>query len=362
MFLNANFVAVLKFLKKSFRWYILLLLPVTASAQENWPSPEVEQMYHHATEDIARADYKDAIITCRQAIKLAPANTILYETLGAALYLSGDFAEAGHVLTQATTMPAADEECFRLLAASREQQSDTKQAKAALQSGLTRFPSSGPLYCETGIEYQSENNPDEALKAWAAGIAKDPAYAPDYYNAAMQCLSSGQVLWGLLYGETYLLIQQDTAHADELKVKLFAGYKTLFDNIGAADGAKRSKKETHATGFEEAVIKVYTNLTPVISDGITTENLTMVRTRFLMDWFATYAAKYPFSLFTYQDNLIRTGHFDMENQWLFGKAESEAGYNAWNSFHEGDISRFLRWQSANLLHPVAKDVYNLPKQ
>jgi len=169
----------------------------------------------------------------------------------------------------------------------------------------------------------------------------------------MAYLGSEHVLWGLLYGEIFLNIEHDTTGDDELKTRLFTGYKTMFDNF--ANGIP----DRNNTGtFENAVLRVYSSLTPVISDGITTDNLTMVRARFFMDWFSGYAKKYPYSLFSYQDNLIRSGHFDIYDQWLFGKAEGLPQYEAWNNFHEGDIDRFLKWRSTAKLQPVTADFYN----
>jgi hypothetical protein len=120
----------------------------------------------------------------------------------------------------------------------------------------------------------------------------------------------------------------------------------------AESGQTRDQK---AAGFESSVLSVYQMLTPVVSDGITTENLVMVRTRFLMDWFRQYGEKYPFTLFSYLDGLIRLGKFEIYNEWLFGAAESEVDYESWNQFHEGDIDRFLKWKETHGLTLTASD-------
>jgi len=99
-------------------------------------------------------------------------------------------------------------------------------------------------------------------------------------------------------------------------------------------------------------------LTPVVSDGFTTETLTMLRVRFLMDWFAQYDGEYPFAFFTYQQDLIKNGRFDVYNEWLFGAAESETEYRAWNLYHEGDMERFLKWRALHLFVAEAGAFYN----
>src|SRR5690606_147016 len=99
-------------------------------------------------------------------------------------------------------------------------------------------------------------------------------------------------------------------------------------------------------------------LSPVVSDGITTENLTMLRTRFIMDWYQAYAYSYPFSLFSRHQDMIRNGYFDIYNQWLFGKAENMQLYEAWNKFHQDAMPSLERYLRENPYRPVSADFYN----
>ncbi|MFI5196966.1 MAG: tetratricopeptide repeat protein [Chitinophagales bacterium] len=354
-------------IQKLFLQAVIFFSAIHAFAQVNWPAPEVGQMYRNAQEYVAAGNFKDAVITYKQAIILAPGIMILYRDLGDALYRSGNYNEAEQVLTPLLTKPEADAQCYQLLAVSQAAQQHTKHAMATLKKGLARFPESGLLYHETGKVYDLEKKQEAALNVWLDGISKEPGFAENYYDAASIYLSSdksilpaGRQVWGLLYGEMFLAMEHDTTGDDAMKSKLFKAWKTMFDNIVQDEVPQYGKPVKHApvTTFEAAVQQVYSSLTPVVSDGITTENLTMVRARFLMEWFSVYGKKYPFSYFTYLDNVIRSGHFDMYNEWLFGKAESAIQYEAWNTFHEGDMQRFLQWKSANRFTPAGNDSYN----
>jgi len=327
--------------------FLYFLLPFCAFAQDTWPSPEVEQMYHHALEYAAMGNYKDAITTYRQAIVLAPAMPVLYKELGRTLYLSGNYKEAAQTLQQLTKKRGADAECFQLLAQSHLQQNETKEARFAINKGLDRFPASGLLYHEQGILYDLKNHHEQALDSWRQGIRKDPEFAANYIAAAKACFACGHEVWGLLYGEIYLNISADTTYDSAFKNMLFKGYKLMFDNIATSKASSEP-----ADSFIDAVKQTYRLLTPVVSDGITTENLTMVRTRFIMDWMHKYGKEYPFSLFTYQDYLIRNGLFDIYNEWLFGKAESPAEYKAWNEFHPVEMDIFLQKKKEHPLHII----------
>jgi hypothetical protein len=95
-----------------------------------------------------------------------------------------------------------------------------------------------------------------------------------------------------------------------------------------------------------------------MGDGITTENLIMLRTRFAMEWMTYYAAKYSYSLFTYHDKLLRDGQFDAYNQWLFGKAENVALYNSWTQFNPSAMPGINSWMQQNRYNPTSADFYN----
>ena len=355
---SCNFAIMNDVVRKIGLLCAIALVVFTAKAQDSWPSPEVQQMDRHAQDYVAMGNYKDAIVTYKQAIILAPDKFVLYKGLGKALYLAGSYGEAVEVLNPFMDKSEADEEFYDLLGASWAAQKDAKRTKATLNKGLERYPSSGLLYYDLGHLYDLEKKPQDALDAWVVGIKKDPAYPKNYHDAALMYLNGDDVMQGLLYGEIYLNIALDTVGAEAMKKKLFAGYKTMFDDIATRSTTKLGEMDQPAKSFMDAVEKTYLSLTPVVSDGVTTENLTMVRARFLMDWADKYAGTYPYSLFAYQNYLLRNGLFDIYNEWLFGKAESVTEYNAWTQFHSGEMDIFLEKKAAHGLTPASTAVYN----
>jgi tetratricopeptide (TPR) repeat protein len=342
------------FLRKFVMPLMLLFTAVVVKAQEQWPSQEVAQMYRNARENMMRGNMADATITLKQAISLAPDRVVLYRDLAEALYLLHKYDEAEDILAALVTKEVADTSCFRILAASQSAQGKYKNAQATLQQGIKRFPTAGALYRELGLVYLARQKPLPALDAWLDGIKNNAVYAPNYYEAAIVYLASDNVLWGLLYGEIFLNISTDTAGAGAFKRMLLEGYKTMFKSVvkeGPEYGKRKVKKKAH--NFTDEVLGIYASLTPITSDGFTVENLTMLRTRFLMEWFSGRDKKYPFSLFDYQHELVRSGHFDIYNEMIFGKAVSEAEFSSWNQFHEGDMERFAAWQIKHQLQPKA---------
>jgi len=348
------------FTQKLFLTLFLTSSFAMARAQLARLSPEVGVMYRNAQEYTAAHNYKDAVTTYKQLIAQEPQEFVFYQELGNVLYLSGSFSEAEKVLSPLIERGGADATTFRLLAAVQAAQKDRKHALATLERGLNRFARSGMLYYETGLIYLEEKRKEQALTAWLDGIKNDVAFTYNYYGAAGLFLESDEVLWGIIYAEQFLSMTHDTANDEALKKQLLTAYKTMFDNMVRDEVPQygRSLQKAPVASFEDAVMQTYRSLTPVVSDGITTENLAMLRVRFLMEWFMHYDQQYPFSLFTYHDKLVRNGRFDVYNEWLFGRAESGNEYKAWNIYHEGDMQRFLNWQQQHFYEPADNEFYN----
>lgn len=337
----------------------IMLCSGMAFGQTVWPTPEVEQMYQQARNYLSQGNLRQAIVTYQQAIQLAPDVMVLRRDLAQAYILSGNYEDATKQLDPVLKTGMADEQCFQLAAASMASQNEAKKARNIISKGLERFPHSGLLYHELGKQYDDAYETESALKAWLDGIEADPAYHVNYYEAARTYMAGSRMVWAILYGEIFVNMEQQTARANETRKMLLSAYKRLFYTpVGNDLPAFGQDKKENVQGFEAAVKATFMKLAPVVGDGITTENLIMVRTRFLMEWENTYAAQYPFTLFRLQDDLLRNGNFDVYNQWLFGKAENMQQYEAWNKFHEGVYTAFNSWISAHRLQPVASDFYN----
>lgn len=348
---------------KTVRRYLLVagiaLASVQVFAQTSWPSPEVEQMYQQARNYLTSGNIRQAVVTYQQAIQLAPDVMVLRRDLAQAYQLSGNYQDAYKQLEPVIKSGAADEQCFQIAAASLVAQGEAKKSKSILSKGIERFPHSGLLYHELGKQYDDVNDEENALKAWLDGIEAEPGYHVNYYEAGRTYMISNKPVWAIIYGEMFINMEQQTPRANETRKMLLAAYKKLYYTpvTGELLGFGQNKKEIVGS-FEAAVKATYMKLAPVVSDGITTENLIMLRTRFLMEWQTAYAAQYPFTLFKFQDDLLRNGNFDVYNQWMFGRAENQQQYDAWNKFHEGEVKAFTAWVGQHRLMPVAGDFYN----
>lgn len=340
---------------------VLLSFHISVKAQVAWPSPEAEQVYLQGKEYLTKGAVRQAVATYRRALDLAPDVPVVRRDLGQAYYLTGDYKEALATLEPLIDAGQADESAYQIAGASLAAAEEYKKARTLLRKGLDRSARKGMLYHELGAVYEKENDRENALKTWLEGIEKDPAYHINYYEATRMYMYTTQMVWPILYGEVFLNMERQTPRANEVRKMLIAAYKRFF--FMANDKKEPAKKKTpgSAASFEEAVEEVLNKQFPAVSDGITTENLTMLRTRFIMDWNELYASRYPYAVFAYQDDLLRDGHFDAYNQYLYGRADNAQQLSAWNQFHPEAMGHFETWAQGHAIKNYSGGFYN-PKK
>lgn len=337
------------------------MLPLLTLAQDAWSSPEVEQMYNNARSQMMQGNLNQAIITYKQAILLAPEKKVLHRDLAQAYYLSSQYDEAQATLEPIIKSGEADDHAYQTAAGCLIAQNQSKKAKALLLDAIKRYPHSGILYNQLAKLQEQDGNQEAALTSWLIAIQQDPAYHISYYEAARMYMSTDKPVWAVIYAEIFLNIEQHTPRAEETKDMLLGAYMRLFTRMAGKNIPKY--KSTNSTintvqGFEDAVYTTYLKLSPVVSDAINTENLIMLRTRFLMEWGKHYAGRYPFSMFSRMDDMLRNGYFDMYNQWVFGHIDNPQQFDAWNKFHSDALPKIEEWLKAHPYRPVAADFYN----
>lgn len=83
----------------------------------------------------------------------------------------------------------------------------------------------------------------------------------------------------------------------------------------------------------------------------------MIRTRFILDWYAKYGAKFPMRLFDYQQQLLRAGMFEAYNQWLFGPVENLAFFDQWTRTNSEAYKKFINFQKNRVFKMPPKQFY-----
>ncbi|MEO6637098.1 MAG: hypothetical protein ABIN25_02405, partial [Ginsengibacter sp.] len=143
-----------------------------------------------------------------------------------------------------------------------------------------------------------------------------------------------------------------TSRTAEVKNILLGGYKELFAD---ADLMKDSKDKNN---FETAFLTTMNKQSNIAIRGLNAETLTMIRTRFILDWDNSYATKLPFRLFEMQENLLEQGLFSAYNQWIFGAAQNLSAYQNWTVTHSEEYNSFNKFQDGRIFKIPESQYYH----
>lgn len=329
-----------------------------AKAQDDL-SPEVARMQENARTYLNRGDYANAIMMYSQAVRQAPGEVTLRRDLAYAYYLSGDAKKAKEIIDPVAGSSVADEQTYQLASVIEAKLNNRGKAKKLLNEGLGKFPNSGVLYNSKGNMLNAEKYDKDALVAWNTGIRVDPGFPLNYYSAAKAYYEQDQPVWTLTYGEIFINLEPATTRTTEIKKLMIEGYRKLLSpgkdeklpDFNASSGAAAANDRNYVAAYKAAI----TRSAPAITEGLNTETLTMLRSRFMLEWMQRYASRYPSTLFTYQDKMMLEGHYDAYNQWLFGASDNSQEFSVWIKQNAKNYVAFENWKKSNPLQPAVSD-------
>lgn len=298
---------------------------------------DIEKLHQNAKTFMQQGDYANASLILVRALQLEPNNLGLAKDLAYDYYLQRQNDKALSVLKPFLDNDKADDQTYQIAGTVYNALGNQKEAEKLYKKAIKTFPESGPLYNEYG-ELLSSKGDMNAYKQWEKGIEMDPSYANNYYNASKYYAATKDKVWSLVYGEIFVNIESFTARTAEIKNVLLSGYKKLFADINLLADTKDKNP------FELAFLSTMNKQNSVVIKGINAETLTMIRTRFILDWNKDYAAKFPSRLFDLQKELLERGLFPVYNQWIFGAVQNLAAYQVWTSVHSAEYDSFNKFQ------------------
>ena len=337
-------------MKKYFFLFITLLVSFAVMAQ-----PEDAKTLHETAKTFMRAgDFDNAIVVLIRALQQDSKNLEMQKDLVMSYYLKRDYAKALEGVKTLIDRDDADVVTFQIAGNVYKALEQVKECDKLYKKALKKFPKSGPLYSEYG-ELLWATKDFSAIEQWEKGIETDPAYSGNYYNAALYYFYSKDKVWSLIYGEIFVNMESLSERGAAMKEQLLQVYKEkLFADADLMKGEEKNKSD-----FAKSFLQSMGKQASLADKGITTEALTMIRTRFILDWYETNAAKFPFRLFDYQQQLIREGLFDAYNQWLFGSSESLAAYENWTKSHADEYNNFNAFQRSRVFRMPAGQHYQV---
>lgn len=326
-------------MKKIFLFFIVSLFAIFSFAQQDDP----KQLYETAKNFMRTGDFDNAIIVLNRALLQDKDNLEMQKDLVMSYYYKRDYTKAVEGVKTLIDRDDADVVTFQIAGNVYKALEQPKECEKVYKKGLKKFPKSGPLYSEYG-ELLWATKDYSAITQWEKGIEVDPGYSGNYYNAALYYFYTKDKVWGLLYGEIFVNMESLSERGAAMKEMLLNGYKEkLFGDADLMKGQEKNKND-----FATAFLQTMSKQSSLANKGLSSEVLTMIRTRFILDWYQTYAAKFPFRLFDYQQQLIREGMFDAYNKWLFGPIENLAAYDNWTKTHEEEYTAFNTFQKSRI--------------
>jgi hypothetical protein len=291
----------------------------------------IKQLQQTARDFNNKGDHANAVIVLRQGLRDFPKALELEKDLVLSLTLQREYASAKKLAVALTQRADADVVCFQLAGNVFKALEEVTECEQLYQKGIKKFPASGPLYSEWG-ELRSSNKDGRAIVCWEDGIQADPSYGGNYYNAALHYSKNNELIWALLYAEIYINMESRSDRARNMKKILFEQYQELLTKQAYQPGKKSG-------AFTRQVFQILDSASGPARQGLNRETLTMIRTRFVLDWFSKYGATYPFKLFEHQRQLLQSGLFEAYDQWLFSEGIDPEGFALWSQQNNAIYTR-----------------------
>jgi Tfp pilus assembly protein PilF len=337
-------------MKKILPLFIALFASVAVFAQ-----PDDPKALHETAKTFMRSgDFDNAIIVLSRALQGDKNNLEMQKDLVMSYYLKRDYAKALEGVKVLVDRDDADVVTFQIAGNVYKALEEVKECDKIYKKALKKFPKSGSLYSEYG-ELLWATKDFSAIKQWEEGIKVDPIYSGNYYNAALFYFYAKDKVWSLIYGEIFINMESLSERGAAMKELLLQGYKEKL--FADADLMKDSDKIK--SGFAQTFLQGMAKQSSLANKGISTEALTMIRTRFILDWYANNAVKYPFRLFDYQRQLLSEGMFNAYNQWLFGPIENLAAYENWTKTHPEEYNGFSAFQKSRIFRMTPGQYYQV---
>lgn len=336
----------------------LISLSQTVSSQALSPGQLALAKCDSATKLADKGNIGESIRLLKDAVQLDPLPIRYPSELAYSFYLNNDAPSAIAILDQLSLRADADEKLFIFLGSLYSQNQQPVKALETYRSGVQRFTQSAPLYAALASGLMKSRSYYSALANAEKGIQADPSFADNYYLAAQLYCHSSEKVWGMLYGEIYLSLNQikDSLKSQQISQLLFSTFQGAvhigqgenmyvdFSDIATGNGSENeSAKLPYQVGVyenlmlnaakDETVLDLYT--------------LNLIRTRFLKSYFEKEInAKYPNVLLEYQAEIANAGFFEAYNNWLF-QAGNSREFVSWIAKNSSQYSAFQTWIKSN---------------
>jgi tetratricopeptide (TPR) repeat protein len=261
-----------------------------------------------------------------------------------------DYAKGIQLLSPWCQRDFVDEQLLRVAVMLYKSNQQFNDAEGLLQQATVKHPKNGAFYHDYG-ELLAARNDLRCISQWEKGIAYDPGFPDNYFQACVFYTNRQQWLWAALYGEIYINLDPLNTKSSRIRELLLRSYRELFSEI-VSDSLSVPKND-----FTGLIIDIYNEQADRLRLPMNTSLITMIRARFIMDWFEHGGEAKPYCLFEWQRELMRQGHFESYNQWIFGVSENMGTFQRWLSLNRESYTQFLAFQRTHVFQVPPNQYY-----
>lgn len=352
-------------LRTLFICIIALFIGVSADAQIKTATDKAWDYAKEAAYMMKDGKVDEAIGLLEEAHKLASDVYDFEYQLAHAYYMKQDYKKALEIMKRVVKYKGIDDQVYQLLGNLYSMNGDSVMATKTYEDGLKAFPNSGRLYSEQGNVYYDKKEYSKALSYYEKGISVDPMFPSNYFRAAILFLSTEEEVWGMMYGELFILLEPNTDRTTMISKMLYDTYKSeitwdsdsslsvSFSKNSVVNADEDSVRLPFPVGYYEPAIGVAASLTGKVD----LEGMCKIRAMMLDQFYQKgFDKKYDNVLFDYQKKVKDAGLLDIYNHWvLLGGDKDEFG--DWYDTHKDDITKFAGWFNDHKLEITKDNVF-----
>ena len=319
-----------------------------------------DTLYNKALKAIDEKRWFDAEHLLTKALKNGEDELKCSYELAWTYYCNKEYKKAIDVLTPfLNKKDIVTSDIYQLLGNAYDENNNSYKAVDIYTMGLEQFPDAGNLHLELGNIKYKEGNYREALYWYEKGIEKEPTFSSNYYRAAKVFLMSTEVVWGLLYGEIFMILEPESERSKEFSKDLFSAYKDAISLGTNANVDFNNNIIVYSDSFERKNVfpSVFNSIMLQCVRGkryINIATLSQIRTLFIANLYRD-ANDFANPLFEYEKTLIDKGLFDAYNYYLFAYGDTKES-SAWINSHKAQWDRLIKYLKTNPI-PLTTENY-----
>jgi tetratricopeptide (TPR) repeat protein len=338
------------------------IVPASATSGEI-DAANALKSYQHGIDLMKKQNYKGAIESFNDAVDLDSSKPTYQYQLGLAHFYAKNYSTTIAVMKGLIKKFAPGEDrYYQIMGQSYQEIRKPRKAYAVFLEGLKKFPKSGGLNNELGkIEYRHKNM-NLALQYWENGIAANPEYPSNYYNAAKAYSRTDEKIWAIIYGEIFMNLEVTSGRTYEISRIIYECYEqsiyiknaknkyVFFSSIplNLTESEQRDTTILH-NNLEFAYSAIGRRCLSEFKTDFNIINLIMFRKKFIDVWYQkNYPLDYAMSILAYHRTLLSNEHFEAYNYWLLSRGNEEA-FNEWFAKNKSKYDKFLKFMNENPL-------------